>query len=144
MGMGIVLASRLSSLPFGVWAGLLLGAIVVALVAGFVSRKRIVSLQRLTLAIVVGLAAMSVGGLRMSVWQHLPENDITFLAKAAEVHEDSTGEATVTLWGHVDKPPESLTYGTRFVLSVDSAARSGGSRAVRGPAPLVLVQPRYG
>ena len=144
MGMGIVLASRLSSLPFGVWAGLLLGAIVVALVAGFVSRKRIVSLQRLTLAIVVGLAAMSVGGLRMSVWQHLPENDITFLAKAAEVHEDSTGEATVTLWGHVDKPPESLTYGTRFVLSVDSAARSGGSRAVRGQVQVLLGKSRYG
>ena len=144
MGMGIVMASWLSSLPFRVWAGLLLGAIVVALVADIISRKRIVSLQRLTLAIVVCFAAISVGGLRMSVWQHLPENDITFLAEAAEVHEDGTGEATLTLWGHVDKPPESLTYGTRFVLSVDSATRSAGSRPVRGQVQVLLGKSRYG
>ena len=144
LAVGIVLATKLVSLPFGVWVGLLLGAIGVALIAGFTSRKRIVSLKRLTLAIIVGLAATSVGGLRMSLWQHLPENDISFLADAAEAHEDSTGEATITLWGHIDKPPESLTYGTRFVLSVDSAARSAGSQAVRGQVQVLLGKSRYG
>ena len=144
LAVGIVLAARFSSLPFGVWAGLLTAAIGVALIAGFISRRRLVSLKRLTLAIVVGFAATSVGGLRMSVWQHLLENDITFLAAAAEAHEDSTGEATITLWGHIDKPPESLTYGTRFVLAVDSAARSAGSQIVRGRVQVLLGKSRYG
>ena len=144
LSVGILLAASFAELPFGFWASVLVAAIVSGLVGDRISRRRIVSLKRLALGIVVAGATIAVGGLRMTVWQHLPENDVAHLANAAEAHEDSTGEAIVTLWGHVIQPPEDLTYGTRFVLAVDSAARSGGSQTIHGRVQVVLGKSRYG
>ncbi len=144
LGVGIVLAQRFSALPFGFWVGVLIAAVCAALVAERISRTRIVSLKRLALALAASSAMIAVGGSRMTVWQHIPIDDVRHLADAAETNEDSTGEATVTLWGQVDQPPENLTYGTRFVLAVDSAARTHDSRRVRGSVQVLLGKPRYG
>lgn len=141
---GIVLADRFDGLPFEFWVGVMLAAITSALLAERISRKQIVSLKRLVLALVAVVAMVAVGGSRMTLWQHISIDDVARLASAAEAHEDSIGEATITLWGHVDRPPENLTYGTRFVLSVDSAARSAGSLAVRGGVQVLLGKSRYG
>ncbi len=144
LGVGIVLAQQLNRLSFGVWAATMVSTTVLAFVVERVSRDRIVSLKQLGLAIIAVVAMVTAGGLRMSAWQDLPTNDISIVADAAEAHEDSTGEATITLWGYVTEPPENLDYGTRFVLAVDYAARLGDSQNVRGRVQVLLGKSRYG
>lgn len=144
MGVGIAFGQHFPLLLFGFWICALLVAASLSIVVVWLTRNRIVSLRRLAFAVSVGLACLAVGGLRMSAWQEVASNDVVHLADVAEAHEDSTGDATITLWGRVDEPPEDLEYGTRFILAVDSAARTSSSQAVAGRVQILLGKSRYG
>ncbi|MAQ94766.1 MAG: DNA internalization-related competence protein ComEC/Rec2 [Rhodothermaceae bacterium] len=110
------------------WIALGLAAAVAA--AGYVAgtRKRLVTLRPLVVALAVGVAAIALGAARHAAWRAVPPDAIAHVARSAE-EADSLDHATpITVWGTVADVPER-TWSIRFAADVDSAGR--GDRRAR-------------
>ena len=109
------------------WAGAASAAGIGALVHAGLTRRRLVTLRPLVLALAVGLAAFALGAVREAGSRVVPADGVARLVTTPAGGDEGP---TVTVWGTVADVPQK-TWAIRLAVDVDSAARVG----VQGPAP---------
>lgn len=138
IGLGIGIALRGN---WVVWVALLLLALTAACVGHLWNRNRMVSAQKLVLACAMIIAVVAVGGLRMAAWKSLPANHIATIVAASD---RSSTPQDVQLAGTISEPVETLSYGTRVILDVDSVSTLAATSATEGRIQVLLGKARYG
>ncbi len=135
---GIGLARAVPAVAPGAWA--VIGLAAVGIAAGYVvaTRRRLVSLGPLALALAVGGAGIALGAARDAAWRAVPPDSVQRVAEAAWVADSLGDRAPITLWATVADVPER-TWAVRFTAAVDSARRNGARGAVSGRVQVSLV-----
>jgi competence protein ComEC len=113
-----ILAARASGVEAGVWSLMLIAIATIALLALVVRRRRLVTLRRLTLTLLAGLAFASLGGQRYAMWSTSIDAPLTWLAIEADAHPHAF---PVVLSGRVMEAPSVTDRRLQFSLAVDSA-----------------------
>ena len=123
LGAGIVLAGAFPSASVATWAGAGVAAVALAAVYGLATRRRLVTLRPLVVAVCALALAVALGAVRTEMARHVPPDHVSRLAAAA----DQAGGPPVTLWATVAEPPER-SWSVQFVAEADSVAL--GARTV--------------
>lgn len=135
VAVGIALARVLPDVSAGMWAAVgLAGPIGAAAYAAW-SRRRLVTLRPLALAVAVVVAAGALGATREASHRDWPPSNIHSLADAASDRDD----ATIALWGTVLDVPQRTDWAIRLTLAVDSAGRGEARGTVSGRVQASLM-----
>ena len=120
------------------WVGLGIGAVLAA--AGYTlrTRRRLVTLRPLVVALAVGVTAVTLGAARYAAWRAVPPDAIAHVARSAWVADSLDDGTPVTVWGTVADVPER-TWAIRFVVDTDSVGR-GDRRAHASGSVQVSLQ----
>ncbi|PAP78641.1 DNA internalization-related competence protein ComEC/Rec2 [Rubrivirga marina] len=135
---GIGLGRLVSGVDPMTWA--VGGLAVVSLAVGYVvvTRRRLVSLGPVALALAVGGAALTLGAARDAASRTARPDGIERIAEAAWEADSLGDRAPITVWATVLDAPEA-TWSIRFTAAVDSAARGDTHGVVRGRVLVSLL-----
>ena len=138
VAVGIGLGRQVPTVGPTTWA--VFGIAIVVLAAGYVvaTRRRLVSLGPVALALAVGGAAVALGAARDAAWRATPPDGVQRVAEAAWAADSLGDRAPITVWATVLDAPEK-TWSIRFTAGVDSAARGAVRNAVSGRAQISLL-----
>ena len=140
LAAGIGLAEALPEVGVLVWAGVASAAGMGAGTYAAATRKRLVTLRPLGMALAVGVAALALGATRDAAWRTPPPDGIARVAQAADRLDNPS---PITVWGTVATPPQK-TWAVRLAVDLDSAARGPARGPVSGRVQVSLLTPREG
>lgn len=127
-------------------------AVLAAALAGsgayaWTSRRRLVALRGLVVAVAALSAAAALGALRHATASLPPPSDVAWaVAPVAPRLPDAepVDLPAVVVWGRVATVPSARPSGIRFALAADSVRGLGGSRPADGTVEVTLATPRAG
>ena len=138
LAMGIIAGLWVQDVWF--WAVMILMAVLGVIVHLLATRRALVTLRSAVLAGAIGLVAMSLGGLRMTAWTHVPPDSIAHIAQDASALEDAP---PVTLWARIADVPTTSEWSHRFVADVDSVALGERGGPVSGRVQVSLARTSF-
>lgn len=142
-GVGIGLARALPGVGPLAWSAGVAACVVGAAAYVVLTRRRLVTLRGLVLAVAVAGAAVAAGAARMALWETVPPQGLAHLAHAAWAADSARGDAAqITLWATVEDVPTASAWSVRFTARADSARRGDVSGPVEGLVQVSLLLPR--